>query len=350
MPDKSSASPRSGKDLFDATVPFAKELRTQSWWCVGSTSVVLVAVLTFAAIAPWWPLRLAASIAGGLVLVRAFILYHDFMHGSLLSRSRLAQIIFYPLGLLMLTPPRHWRFSHNFHHSHVGKVIDAKENAFPVLTSDIGSFPLMSVERWQRATAWQRLRYRISRHPLTIMCAYATIFLLVSCLNPLVRNPRKYWDGAIAVLAHGGLIALLWLSAGFDVALFAFILPFTIASALGAYLFYAQHTYEGLRIMSADDWTFFAGALESSSYMQLSPIMSWFTGNIGYHHVHHLNPHIPFYRLPEAMAAIPELQHPTVTSLRPRDILACFRANLWEISTQRMVSYREAASSAEGAG
>ena len=100
--------------------------------------------------------------------------------------------------------------------------------------------------------------------------------------------------------------------------------------------------------MPADSWTYFAGALESSSYMQLSPIMSWFTGNIGYHHVHHLNPHIPFYRLPEAMTAIPELQHPTVTSLRPRDMLACFRSNLWKISTQRMVSYREAASSSDG--
>jgi omega-6 fatty acid desaturase (delta-12 desaturase) len=345
MPDNTPTSLRSGKDLFDATIPFAEELRTRSWWCVGSTFVVLAAVLTLAAIAPWWPLRLAASIAGGLVLVRAFILYHDVMHGSLLSKSRLAQVMFYPLGLLMLTPPRHWRFSHNFHHSHVGKVIDTKENAFPVLTSDIGSFPLMSVEKWQRATAWQRLRYRISRHPLTIVCAYATIFLLVSCLNPLLRDPRKYWDGALSLLAHAGLIAWLWLSAGFDVALFAFMLPFAIASALGAYLFYAQHTYEGLRILPAEEWTYFAGALESSSYMQLSPIMSWFTGNIGYHHVHHLNPHIPFYRLPEAMAAIPELQHPTVTSLRPRDILACFRANLWETSTQRMVSYREAASS-----
>jgi omega-6 fatty acid desaturase (delta-12 desaturase) len=138
------------------------------------------------------------------------------------------------------------------------------------------------------------------------------------------------------------------LSAGLDVALFVFVLPFAIASALGAYLFYAQHTYEGLRIMPTEKWTYFEGALESSSYMQLSPLMSWFTGNIGYHHVHHLNPHIPFYRLPEAMAAIPELQHPTITSLRPRDILSCFRANLWEISTQRMVSYREAASSADG--
>lgn len=81
--------------------------------------------------------------------------------------------------------------------------------------------------------------------------------------------------------------------------------------------------------------------------MKLGPIMKWFTGNIGYHHVHHLNPHIPFYRLPEAMAAIPELQHPVVTSLRPRDILSCFRANLWETETQRMVSYCDATTSTE---
>jgi omega-6 fatty acid desaturase (delta-12 desaturase) len=347
MPDTPIGSPRSAKDLFAATVPFAEESRPRSWWYVASTLAILVAVLVLAAIAPWWPLRLAASIVGGLVLVRAFILYHDFMHGSLLSGSRLAQVVFYPLGLLLLTPPRHWRYSHNFHHAHVGKVIAAKESAFPVLTSDIGSFPLMSTTGWQRATAWQRLRYRISRHPLSIVCAYVTIFLLVSCLNPLVREPRKYWDGAISLVAHGGLIALLWLVAGLDVALFVVVLPFAIASALGAYLFffYALHTYEGLRIFPTDEWTFIDGALESSSYMRLNPLLSWFTGNIGYHHVHHLNSHIPFYRLPEAMAAIAELQHPTITSLHPRDIVACFRANLWKTSTQRMVSYRDAAGS-----
>jgi omega-6 fatty acid desaturase (delta-12 desaturase) len=89
----------------------------------------------------------------------------------------MSRVVRYSLGLLMLTPPRHWRFAHNFHHAHVGKVIASKEDAFPILTSDIGSFPLMSIERWQRATTWQRLRYRIIRHPLTILCAYVTIFL-----------------------------------------------------------------------------------------------------------------------------------------------------------------------------
>jgi omega-6 fatty acid desaturase (delta-12 desaturase) len=342
MPDNADAASRSGKELFDATLPYATEIPSRSWWHVGSTLAFLAALLTLAAIAPWWPLRLAASIVSGLVMVRAFILYHDFMHGSLLHGSRLAQVLFYALGMLMLAPPRHWRFSHNFHHSHVGKVIVGKEKTFPVLTSDIGSFPLMSTENWRLATAWQRLRYRISRHPLSIACAYVTIFLLVSCINPLVREPHKYWDGALALAAHCGLIALVWTYLGFETAVFTIMLPFTIASALGAYLFYAQHTFEGLRIMPAEDWTYFEGALESSSYMKLSPIMSWFTGIIGYHHIHHLNPHIPFYRLPEAMAAIPELQHARETSLRPRDVLACFRANLWETSTQRMVSYRQA--------
>lgn len=100
------------------------------------------------------------------------------------------------------------------------------------------------------------------------------------------------------------VIALLYLWGGFGAALFALILPFTIASALGAYLFYAQHTYEQLRILPAEDWSYSEAALESSSYMKMDPVMSWLTGNIGYHHIHHLNPQVPFYRLPEAMGGI----------------------------------------------
>lgn len=331
-----------GRKLFDATRPFVEESRISGWWYLGSTLGLLGAVLVLAAVLPLWPLRLTASITGGLIMVRAFIIYHDFMHGSLLRGSRLARVVLYTLGALMLTPPRHWRFAHNFHHANVGKMIAPGTSPFPVITSDIGSFPLMSTATWQQATNWQRLRYRISRHPLTILFAYVTIFLFVGCVTPLATNPRKYWDGALALLAHGGLMLLLWLVAGFDAAFFSVLLPFAIAAALGAYLFYAQHTYEGLRVFPMEEWTYYQGALESASYMKLGPIMNWFTGNIGYHHIHHLNPHIPFYRLPEAMAAVPEFQHATVTTLCLRDVLSCFRANLWDSRSQRMVSYREA--------
>ena len=144
------------------------------------------------------------------------------------------------------------------------------------------------------------------------------------------------------LLAHGILIGVLWLVGGFDVAFFSMLLPMTLASALGSYLFFAQHSFKRMQIISPESWTYYRAALESSSYMRLNKLMQWFTGNIGYHHIHHLNIRIPFYRLPEAMAAIPELQSPVITSLAPRDILDCFKASLWDEDLQRMVSFHEA--------
>ena len=124
-----------------------------------------------------------------------------------------------------------------------------------------------------------------------------------------------------------------------DAFLFAWGVPVAVASALGAYLFYAQHNYPGVKVARRENWTFSGAALESSSHMQLGPAMQWLTANIGFHHVHHLNPAIPFYRLPEAMAALSELQHPQVTSLRPRDVVACFRLKLWDPEQAKMVGY-----------
>ncbi|MBW2471931.1 MAG: fatty acid desaturase [Deltaproteobacteria bacterium] len=334
---------RSGKELHEATRPFAKESRFRSWWCSGSTFALLALVLTGAGAAPWWPLRTLLSILGGLLLVRAFILYHDFMHGAILRKSRVAKFVFYLYGMAVLTPPQSWRHSHNFHHANVGKAIPVEEGEFSLLTSDIGAVPLMTTTMWEEASFWQRLRYRISRHPVTILSAYVTVFLFSITLVPLLNDPRKFWDGALSLLVHGGLVAALWSFAGFPVAFFAFLLPFAIAAASGAYLFFAQHNFEGLRILPSEEWSHFRAALESSSYMKLGPIMNWFTGNIGYHHVHHLNSLIPFYRLPEAMAAIPELQSPVVTTLRPRDIITCLRLSLWDVRSQRLVTYRTAA-------
>ena len=116
----------------------------------------------------------------------------------------------------------------------------------------------------------------------------------------------------------------------------------TIATIMGSYLFFAQHSFKRMHVATPEAWSFYRAAMQSSSYMRLNKVMQWFTGNIGYHHIHHLNVRIPFYRLPEAMAAIAELQSPITTSLAPRDIVACFRSSLWDESRQRMVSYREA--------
>jgi omega-6 fatty acid desaturase (delta-12 desaturase) len=323
---------RRGRELYNATRPFAVESRARSWWQAGSTFPILFSALAVAALAPWWLVRVAASALGALVMVRAFVLYHDYLHGALLRGSKPARVMFSLYGGLLIVPRASWLDSHNYHHAHVGRITGPA----------IGSFPTLSVERWRDASRGERLLYRISRHPMTILFAYVTVFLANVCLLPFLHNPRRHWGSAVAAGSHFALIALMWYFIGFQATFYGFLLPLWFASALGAYLFYVQHNFEGMRILPEEEWSNDAAALETSSYLKLGPLMSWFTGNIGYHHVHHLNSTIPGYRLPEAMASIPELQRPKITTLHPRDIVASFRQNLWDADEQRMISYREA--------
>ena len=110
---------------------------------------------------------------------------------------------------------------------------------------------------------------------------------------------------------------------------------------LGAYLFYAQHNFPNVKFKNNVEWSYAHAALESSSYMAMNPFLNWVTANIGYHHVHHLNARIPFYRLPEAMASIPELQQANVTTLKPSEIIRCLRLKLWDPEQNRMISLSE---------
>jgi omega-6 fatty acid desaturase (delta-12 desaturase) len=323
---------RIGQDLISATVPFVEKSTTVSWWYVGPTFVMLLAALTGAGLAPWWPVQLLLSLLAAMLMVRAFITYHDYMHRAILTRSRFAWILFRVYSALALTPPRSWKKSHNYHHGHVGQISSAS----------IGAFPIMTTEMWHAASRAERTSYRIIRHPLTVLTGYFTIFFLNVTLLPLLRNPRRHWDSLLALAGHAALIAALWMFGGFDTVFFLVLLPMTIASALGSYLFFAQHSFKRMHIPSREAWTYYRAAMESSSYMRLNKVMQWITGNIGFHHVHHLNVRIPFYRLPEVMDAIPELQSPVTTTLSPRDIRDCFRCCLWDEEHQRVVSYREA--------
>jgi omega-6 fatty acid desaturase (delta-12 desaturase) len=153
-----------------------------------------------------------------------------------------------------------------------------------------------------------------------------------------VARPREHWDAGLALVLQAAVIVglALW-SPG--VLVLTFLVPLLAGSALGAYLFYAQHNFPEVEFQSPDDWDYVFAALKSSSYMKMNPVMQWFTENIGYHHVHHLNAHIPFYRLPEAMAGLEELQTPCTTSLNPRAIYRCLRLKLWDPKQGRLVSF-----------
>jgi omega-6 fatty acid desaturase (delta-12 desaturase) len=327
-----SADIRLGRELLQATRPFAVESTSTSWRHVITVFLLTIAALTGAGLANAWPIRTALSVLGALFMVRTFITYHDFMHGAILRDSPLATMLFHVYGWLALVPAGSWSKSHNYHHGHVGQIT----------WDTIGAFPLVTTAMWRQASEAERARYRATRHPLILLFGYVTIFAFSITLLPLLRAPTKHWDSALSLLAHGGLLATLWIVGGFDTAFFVILLPMTLSSILGSYLFFAQHSFKRMIVLTPEAWTFYRAALKSSSYMRLNKIMQWFTGNIGFHHIHHLNVRIPFYRLPEAMAAIPELQSPITTSLAPREIVGCFRACLWDEARQRMVSYREA--------
>jgi omega-6 fatty acid desaturase (delta-12 desaturase) len=179
----------------------------------------------------------------------------------------------------------------------------------------------------------------VSRHPLNIALALLTVFFAGMCLRPFFRAPKKHFEALLSPLLVGALAAATGALGHFDVFVFSWLVPMAVAASLGAYLFYAQHNFPHAHVLPREQWTYASAALDASSYMEMGPVMSWFTANIGYHHVHHLNAAIPFYRLPEAMAELPELQSPGRTSLWPRDVLACFRLKLIDPQTTTLTGF-----------
>lgn len=291
--------------------------------------VFLSTALAFAsALKPWW-VQGIFSILAGLLIVRVFILYHDYLHRAILKNSKVAEWIFRVFGWLILTPPTVWRQTHNYHHAHTAKIVG----------SHVGSYAMVTTEMWRDMTPGQRAMYRTIRHPLTIALGYFTVFAWGMCVASFSRNPKKNWDSLGSLLLHVAIGITLQQTFGWGALIFAMVLPMMVACATGSYLFYAQHNYVGIHVQPRETWSYTRAALESSSFMKLGPVMNWFTGNIGYHHVHHLNPSIPFYRLPEAMRGIPELQNPATTTLRPKDVVASFRLKLWDPDHQQMVGY-----------
>lgn len=157
------------------------------------------------------------------------------------------------------------------------------------------------------------------------------------CLYPSVTKLREHYDGLLAFLAHLLLsVAIAW-KFGWPALFLTVVIPHFVASAIGSYLFYAQHNFPSVSFNDKAGWTYDKAAMESSSFMKTGPIAAWFTANIGYHHIHHLNSRIPFYRLPEVIAAIPELQTPKTTSLHPLEIFRCLRLKVWDTQRQRMI-------------
>lgn len=273
---------------------------------------------------------MVCSIFAGLLMLRMFVIYHDQQHQAILPRSRLAGGLMRIFGILVLSPGSIWQSSHNHHHAHNSKLRG----------SHIGSFPIMTKAQYLKSSKARRFQYLFMRHPLTILFGYPVVFLYGMCLSPFVRNPHEHFDSVIAFALHLVIAVTITCFLGWPALLLTQVIPHFIASAIGTYLFYAQHNFPGVTFNEKEGWTYEKAAMESSSYMKTGPILAWFTANIGLHHIHHLNARIPFYRLPEVFTEIPELKTPKTTSLHPFDIIRCLRLKVWDADAQQMVSLR----------
>lgn len=318
---------RTGRDLILATRPFAVEVKWKSRLYALST----LALLALFTVGTFWSahpvLRTLSSICSGLLLVRMFVIYHDHQHHSILRKSVPANIIFTLFGLYILAPPSIWKRSHDYHHNNNSKLFSAS----------IGSYPIYTRQKFLKASKAERLAYLAVRHPLTIACGYVTMFLYGMCVQSLRSSPRRHYDSAIALALHAAFAVFVTVFLGWQALLLSIVAPFSIACAIGAYLFYAQHNFPGVTFKGNIEWSYDNAALESSSFMVMNPFWRWVTANIGYHHVHHINSRIPFYRLPEAMAKIPELQGAKTTSLCPTEIFRCLRLKVWDPDANRMI-------------
>lgn len=328
---------RSGKELILATKEYAKEIRWRSWYCT-LTTLLLLAGSLFGTI--YFPViggipaifgRVLCSVFAAAMLSRFFIIFHDYQHHTILRKSPVANVIFTLFGIYMVTPPSIWKRSHDHHHNNNAKLYSAS----------IGSFPIMTRQKFMEASKEDKSYYLAVRHPLNMFFAYFTTFLYGLCIQSFLSNFKKHWDSLVVLIMHVTIAVLLVIYAGWLSYFLMFFLPFFLSHMLGSYLFYAQHNFPGVRFRNNKDWNYVNAALESSSYMPMNPFMQWVTANIGFHHIHHLNSKIPFYRLPEAMANIPELQQSKTTRLTPSEMIACLKLKVWDPELDKMIGFDE---------
>jgi omega-6 fatty acid desaturase (delta-12 desaturase) len=318
---------------FQAPVPAQGIL--QSLTSIGGFLAVCAAMYAVAAWSSWAALGLTPLAAG--FLVRVFIIQHDCGHASFVRSRRVNDALGYACSLLTLTPYRSWRRQHAGHHA-VWNNLDRRDTGADFYST------CLTVAEYRARGAWRRFWYRATRHPAVANILVPPLVFLV--LYRLPFDMPASWRGErrgvhLTNAALAALIGGLGLLVGFDRVATVQLPTMVLASIIGVWLFSVQHRSE--RSLWARDgrWTATAASLRGSSYLRLPRVLQWFTGNIGLHHVHHLNPRVPNYRLRECLDAIPDLASVPAMSLWGG--LKALRCVLWDEDRQAMVTVRAAA-------
>ena len=286
----------------------------------------------------WWSLSLsywltlAISLANAAFLLRLFAIQHDCGHGAFFKNRTVSDWLGRVIGVLTLTPYDIWRHCHSVHHSSSGNL-DRR---------GLGDIDTLTVNEYRALSAYERLKYRMYRHPVVLFgVGPGYLFFLQNRLPLGFMGHAKFWVSAMSTNAGILLgLGLVYYFGGLMPILLIFLPSTLLASSAGVWLFYVQHQFETTHWEPEDEWQIHDAALRGSSHYVMPKILQWLTANIGVHHVHHLNSRIPFYRLTEVLDDHDELDE--MNRLTIWESSANARLQLWDENTKRLLSFRQA--------
>ncbi len=304
-------------------------LKKSVWQIINSMGpFIAIWILSYFTVEKSMPLTIGLAALAGLFLVRVFIIFHDCGHGSFFKSKTANQTIGFIAGLMTLTPFRHWRWQHAAHHSSSGNLDER----------GVGDVWTMTVKEYKAAGFWLRLQYRLTRNPVILfLLTPLGLFLVYQRFAYKFAKRRDRYDvymmNACILVYFAAMISIF----GFWNFTFIQLTMTGVSGAVGVWLFYVQHQFEDTYWRSGEEWDYTDSAMKGSSFYRLPAILNWFSGNIGYHHIHHLSSRIPNYNLKACHESEPFFQQ--VPELTLRTSLRSIKLRLWDEDSGKLVGY-----------
>jgi acyl-lipid omega-6 desaturase (Delta-12 desaturase) len=302
----------------------------RSIWQISNTFIPYVGLwvlIVYSLSVSYWLTAFLIILAAGF-LVRLFIIFHDCGHGSYFKSAKANKIVGMIFGILSFTPWDKW---HNQHHRHHGSVGNLDKRG-------VGDVWTMTKEEYLACNKWNRLKYRIYRNPLVMFGIGSLYVFLIQ--NRLTREGMPTKEKLNVYFTNAALLVIftvMSLTIGFGTFLIIQLSILYIAAISGLWLFYLQHQYEDVTWFRNKDWNYRTVAIEGSSYVKFPKLLQWFSGNIGFHHIHHLNARIPNYYLSKCYR-----ENKIFKEVKPVTFLLALkslRLRLWDEQIQKMVSF-----------
>ncbi len=307
------------------------DLKKSIWQIVNSVVPYLILwYLMFRSLSyPYWITLLLSLIAAGF-LIRIFIIFHDCGHRSFFFSKRANYIVGSALGILAFTPFNSWHKQHGIHHATSGNL-DKR---------GIGDVWTMTVEEYRNSSRWERFIYRTFRNPFIMFTIGPLLVILVKNRITKKQMPvKERWNIIFTNIVLLCIALVLIMIIGWKAYLLIQVPIIVIAHSIGIWLFYIQHQFDDTYWERDPRWDYSTSAVNASSFLKLPAVLQWFTGNIGFHHIHHLSPKIPNYNLEKC-----HYENDMFRDIKPLIFFSTFRAlklNLWDEANKRMVSFRK---------